>query len=81
MRIIRELLSLGLTVEDVRGCADRLQLLDGDTLPPRGGPGCSMASGVVQRRLAALDAEITRLSRVRDQLAARAGVEEEPETA
>jgi MerR family transcriptional regulator, copper efflux regulator len=81
VRIIRELLSLGLTVEDVRGCADRLQLLDGDTLPPRGGPGCSMASGVVQRRLAALDAEITRLSRVREQLAARAGVEEDPETA
>ncbi|MEO3860690.1 MerR family transcriptional regulator [Acrocarpospora sp. B8E8] len=39
VRIIRELLSIGLTIEDVRSCADRLELLDGDTLPPRGGPG------------------------------------------
>ncbi|GAA0981204.1 MerR family transcriptional regulator [Acrocarpospora macrocephala] len=77
VRIIRELLSLGLTVEDVRSCADRLELLDGDTLPPRGGPGCTMSSGVVERRIAALDAEIARLSQVREQLAARARVEED----
>ncbi|HUR02249.1 MAG TPA: hypothetical protein VM347_06910 [Nonomuraea sp.] len=50
--------------------------MDGDTLPPRGGPGCSTASGVVERRLATLDAEIARLSLLRDQLAARAGAEE-----
>ncbi|GAA1020809.1 MerR family transcriptional regulator [Acrocarpospora pleiomorpha] len=83
VRIIRELLSLGLTIEDVRICADRLHLLDGDKLPPRAGPGCSMASGVVERRLAALDAEIARLSRVREQLAARAGIgmEEDAKTA
>ncbi|MEV0597029.1 MerR family transcriptional regulator [Nonomuraea cavernae] len=80
VRVIRELLSLGLTVEDVRSCADRLDLLDGDTLPPRG-PGCSMASGVVERRLAALDAEIARLSRLREQLSARARVEEDTKTA
>jgi MerR family copper efflux transcriptional regulator len=80
VRIIRELLSLGLTIEDVRGCADRLHLLDGDTLPPRGGPGCSTASGVVERRLATLDAEIARLSRLREQLAARAGVKEDAKT-
>ncbi|WP_214104102.1 MerR family transcriptional regulator [Acrocarpospora catenulata] len=75
VRIIRELLSLGLTIEDVRTCADRLHLLEGDTLPPRGGPGCSTANRVVERRLTALDEEIARLSRVREQLAARAGVE------
>ncbi|MBT2232433.1 MerR family transcriptional regulator [Nonomuraea sp. NEAU-A123] len=80
VRIIRELLSLGLTIEDVRGCADRLYLLDGDTLPPRGGPGCSTTSGVVERRLATLDAEIARLSRLREQLAARAGVKENAKT-
>lgn len=72
VRIIRQLLSLGLTVEDVRSCADRLHLLQGDTLPPRGGPGCTM-SGVVERRLAAFDAEISRLSELREQLAARSG--------
>ncbi|MEV0390749.1 MerR family transcriptional regulator [Nonomuraea sp. NPDC050643] len=72
VRIIRELLSLGLTIEDVRSCADRLHLLDGDRLPPRGGPGCTTSSGVVERRLAALDAEIARLSRLREQLSDRA---------
>ncbi|MEU7856083.1 MerR family transcriptional regulator [Nonomuraea sp. NPDC049141] len=81
VRVIRELLSLGLTIEDVRSCADRLHLLDGDTLPPRGGPGCSTENGVVERRLATLDSEITRLSRLRDQLAARAGVEEDANSA
>ncbi|MCK2218481.1 MerR family transcriptional regulator [Actinomadura sp. ATCC 31491] len=77
VRLIRELLSLGLTVEDVRGCADRLHLLEGDTLPPRGGPGCATSSGVVERRLAALDDEIARLSRLRRRLASKAGVEED----
>jgi DNA-binding transcriptional MerR regulator len=38
VRIIRELLSLGLTTEDVRSCADRLHLLEDDTLPPYGAP-------------------------------------------
>ncbi|GGO62863.1 MerR family transcriptional regulator [Nonomuraea cavernae] len=80
VRVIRELLSLGLTVEDVRSCADRLDLLDGDTLPPRGGPGCSMASGVVERRIAALDAEIDRLSRLREQLSARTRMQEDTKT-
>lgn len=80
VRIIRQLLSLGLTIEDVRSCADRLHLLDGDTLPLRGGPDCSTANGVVDRRLATLDAEIARLSRLRDELAARAGVEEDAKT-
>jgi MerR family transcriptional regulator, copper efflux regulator len=76
VRVVRELLSLGLTIEDVRGCADRLHLLEGDTLPPRGGPGCQAPSGVVERRLAVLDTEIARLTRLRDELAARAGVQD-----
>lgn len=70
---IRRLLSLGLTIEDVRGCADRLDLLDGDALPPYGGPGCTRSTGVARRRLAVLDADIARLTELRDALAARIG--------
>jgi MerR family copper efflux transcriptional regulator len=76
LRAIRELLSLGLTVADIRNCADRLDLLEGDTLPPYGGPGaCASPTGIVQRRIAALDAEIARLTTLRDQLATRIGAE------
>ena len=51
---------------------DRLDLLEGDTLPPYGGAGaCATPTGIVQRRIAALDAEIARLAALRDQLAAR----------
>ena len=72
LRVIRELLGLGLTVADLRACADRLDLLEGDTLPPYGGPvACASPTGIVQRRIAALDAEIGRLAALRDQLAAR----------
>lgn len=72
IRVIRQLLDLGLTVADVRDCADRLVLVEGDTLPPYGGPGaCANPTGIVQRRIAALDAEIARLTALRDQLAAR----------
>ncbi|QKG19136.1 MerR family transcriptional regulator [Actinomadura verrucosospora] len=80
VRIIRELLSLGLTVEDVRMCADRLHLIDGAALPAYGGEGCARTSGVAIRRLDALNAEIERLVRLRDDLAARLGVppREEP---
>ena len=74
VRVIRELLSLGLTIADVRGCADRLDLLEGDSLPPYRGPGaCARPTGIVERRLAVLDAEIARLTRLREQLAARVG--------
>jgi MerR family transcriptional regulator, copper efflux regulator len=76
LRAIRELLGLGLTVADIRNCADRLDLLEGDTLPPYGGPGaCGRPTGIVQRRIAALDDEIARLTALRDQLAARIGAE------
>ncbi|MEU8526933.1 MULTISPECIES: MerR family transcriptional regulator [Streptomyces] len=76
VRVIRDLLSLGLTVEDLRECADRLHLLTEDP-PPRcgsvahGSVGAG-ASGVVGRRLAALDAEIGRLAALRESLARRA---------
>ncbi|CAM5669380.1 hypothetical protein STENM223S_08017 [Streptomyces tendae] len=73
VRIIRDLLALGLTVEDLRSCADRLHLL-AENPPPRCGsvePGCA-ASGIVGRRLAALDAEINRLAGLRESLARRA---------
>jgi DNA-binding transcriptional MerR regulator len=76
IRIIRELLALGLTVEDVAVCADRLHLLESDTLPGYGDPNgvCSSTSGVVERRLAALDGEIARLTKLRDELAGRSAV-------
>ncbi|XVQ06991.1 MerR family transcriptional regulator [Spirillospora sp. CA-255316] len=70
IRIIRRLLALGLTVEDIRRCAHRLDLLDGDDLPPYGSAGCDQSTGTVQRRIAAIDAEIARLTRLRDSLAA-----------
>ncbi|WP_330294026.1 MerR family transcriptional regulator [Streptomyces sp. NBC_00576] len=77
VRVIRELLTLGLTVEDLRSFADRIGLLvenpqrrcgrpDSD-VPGAGGPG----AGVVDRRIAALDAEIDRLTRLRTGLAQR----------
>lgn len=76
LRVIRELLSLGFTVADLRDCADRLDLLEGDTLPPDGGPGaCARPTGIARRRITAFDAEIARLSALRDQLAARIGTE------
>jgi DNA-binding transcriptional MerR regulator len=74
VRVIRELLSLGLTISDLQACADRLDLLDGETLPPYGGPGpCANPAGIAQRRIGALDAEIARLTALRDRLAGRIG--------
>jgi MerR family transcriptional regulator, copper efflux regulator len=75
LRVIRELLSLGFTIADIRDCAGRLDLLEGDTLPPYGGPGvCASQTGIARRRIAAFDAEIARLTALRDQLATRIGV-------
>lgn len=83
VRVIRDLLSLGLTIEDLRSCADRLHLLTQDPPPrcgatdPRASTSASASTsapspGVVGRRLAALDAEIDRLAGLRDNLARRA---------
>ncbi|MEL7978027.1 MerR family transcriptional regulator [Isoptericola sp. F-RaC21] len=72
VRVVRQLLELGLTVADVRACVGRLHLLDGDRLPEEVSDGaCRQGSAVVLRRLAALDAEIARLTATRDRLAAR----------
>ncbi|MFC8661855.1 MerR family transcriptional regulator [Streptomyces sp. NPDC057199] len=73
-RAVRELLTLGLTVEDLRGVGDRIDVLIENPqrrcgCPDSGVPG----SGVADRRLAALDAEIDRLTRLRDRLAQRVG--------
>ncbi|MFJ9340838.1 MerR family transcriptional regulator [Streptomyces sp. NPDC101733] len=73
VRVIRGLLAVGLTVEDLRVRADRLDLLAQDP-PPRCDPAGpdDEGSDVVERRLAALDAEIARLTSLRAHLARRA---------
>jgi MerR family copper efflux transcriptional regulator len=77
VRVIRDLLSVGLTVEDLRSCADRLHLLTEDPSRRCGSvePGAA-ASGIVGRRLASLDAEIDRLAKLREGLARRASGED-----
>ncbi|MFJ8041705.1 MerR family transcriptional regulator [Kitasatospora sp. NPDC096147] len=72
IRAIRELLALGLTVADVRACADKLHLLavEQPVRCSRARP-ASPAATVVDRRLALLDAEIARLTALRDALATR----------
>jgi len=70
VRLIRQLLGLGLTIADVRACAGRLDSLRQDQLPPYGGIGaCARPPHVITDRIAAMDAEIARLSALRDQLA------------
>ncbi|MFC4912774.1 MerR family transcriptional regulator [Actinomadura gamaensis] len=75
VRAVRDLLALGLTVEDLVGIADRLDVLveaarDGGTMCGNGA-GSAGGGGVASARLAALDAEIARLSDLRARLAAR----------
>ncbi|TGN81011.1 MerR family transcriptional regulator [Streptomyces bauhiniae] len=74
--VIRRLLALGLTVSDLAAIADRLPLLAEDTRPC-GTPEREGAVGapVVERRIALLDAEIARLTRLRDALKAGLGEE------
>lgn len=70
VRIIRELLSLGLTVEDLRSRAHVLHPLAEDPPPKCGtvGDPCAFVD-VIDRRLTILDAEIERLTRLRAELA------------
>lgn len=75
VRVIRELLAAGLTVADVRACADRLHLL-APGRPVRCASTEPGAPGVVGQRLAALDAEIARLTGLREALARKAAGEE-----
>ncbi|MCX4967869.1 MerR family transcriptional regulator [Streptomyces sp. NBC_00654] len=77
--VVRELLALGLTVEDVRGCAGHLETLLDAPLPQRCGVPADVgegggSAGVAARRLAAIDAEIARLTLLRERLAARVAV-------
>ncbi|MFC5663923.1 MerR family transcriptional regulator [Kitasatospora misakiensis] len=72
VRVIRALLALGLTVDDLASRSHRLDLLAED--PPRscattGEVGPETFAPVVEQRLAALDAEIARLTRLREGLA------------
>lgn len=69
IRIVRDLPAHGFTVEDLRGVADRLHLLAADP------PASCGSGGVVGHRLAVLDAEIDRLTRLREALARRAGAD------
>ncbi|MEU6591722.1 MerR family transcriptional regulator [Streptomyces sp. NPDC046881] len=72
VRVVRELLALGLTVEDLRSVADRIGLLvENPRRPCENADSDVPGSGVVDRRLAALDAEIDRLTRLRTRLALR----------
>ncbi|MEU1342214.1 MerR family transcriptional regulator [Streptomyces sp. NPDC005827] len=73
VRVIRSLLALGLTLEDLRRRAHRLDVLvqDQPSACCAGRPG--EFSDVVADRLAALDTEIARLTRLRQGLAAAAG--------
>ncbi|WP_344332921.1 MerR family transcriptional regulator [Kitasatospora putterlickiae] len=76
VRVIRTLLALGLTVEDLASRAHRLDLLAED--PPRscastGDFGPDTFAPVIEQRLAVLDAEIARLTRLRESLARHAG--------
>ncbi|TDU02569.1 DNA-binding transcriptional MerR regulator [Streptomyces sp. 846.5] len=72
VRVIRQLLALGMTVEDLHRCADRLHLCPGDALPSSGRPEgiCSSTDGIISRRLAAIDTEIARLTGLRELLSA-----------
>lgn len=72
VRVIRNLLALGLTLEDLRRRAHRLDLLVQDPSASCGShPG--EFNDVVADRLATLDAEIARLTHLRQGLAAAAG--------
>ena len=72
VRVIRNLLALGLTLEDLRRRAHRLDLLIQDP-PASCGSRPAEFSNVVADRLATLDAEIARLTHLRHNLASAAG--------
>ncbi|MEV7938948.1 MULTISPECIES: MerR family transcriptional regulator [unclassified Kitasatospora] len=70
VRAIRRLLAVGLTVDDLASRPHRLDLLTEE--PPRrcsDSPGLETFAPVVTARLAALDAEIARLTALRERLA------------
>ncbi|MGY4920394.1 hypothetical protein ACWD9K_35330 [Streptomyces sp. 900116325] len=70
------MLTLGFTIEDLHSCADRLHLLAQAATAVRLCRTPHPTSGNVGHRLAALDAEIDRLTRLREMLARRASGED-----
>ncbi|MEU1473334.1 MerR family transcriptional regulator [Streptomyces sp. NPDC005761] len=73
VRVIRGLLALGLTLEDIRRRAHRLDLLVQDRPAASCSGGDGGFSDVLAERLTTLDAEIARLTQLRQGLAAAAG--------
>ncbi|MER6144493.1 MerR family transcriptional regulator [Streptomyces sparsogenes] len=84
LRAVRELLTAGLTIEDVRTLVAAIEALPQDRggvspttagLRADGDPGglCTLPNMIVRRRLAYLDERIERLTRLRDELAQRVG--------
>jgi len=72
VRVIRELLALGLTVEDLRSVADRIDVLVDNPRQRCGYRDSEVpGSGIVDHRIASLDAEIARLTDLRNRLAQR----------
>ncbi|MBV2153049.1 MerR family transcriptional regulator [Kitasatospora sp. SUK 42] len=73
VRAIRQLLAVGLTVDDLVSRVHRLDLLSED--PPRrctDAPGPETFAPVIEARLTALDTEIARLTALRERLARHA---------
>ncbi|KAK1181470.1 MerR family transcriptional regulator [Streptomyces sp. NBS 14/10] len=84
LRAVRELLTAGLTIEDVRALVAAIEALPANRRArdrpapgePRadGEPGlCTLPNMIVRRRLAYLDERIERLTELRDGLAQRVG--------
>ncbi|WP_435864457.1 hypothetical protein [Streptomyces sparsogenes] len=72
VRTVRQLLALGLTVQDIQQIADRLPQLVEISLEDCAGIDFSdPAADIIDRRLTAIDAEIARLTRLRDTLTAQ----------
>lgn len=82
VRLIRHMLSSGLTVEDVESTVDVIDRYAGAPLPtvaeiaeiPRDDGTLTRANDVLQRRIAALNTRIERLTGLRDHLAECAAV-------
>ncbi|MDT0548827.1 MULTISPECIES: MerR family transcriptional regulator [Streptomyces] len=82
LRAVRELLTAGLTIEDVRALVAAIEALPANrrdrpaATEPRtdGEPGlCTLPNMIVRRRLTYLDERIERLTELRDGLAQRVG--------
>ncbi|MER7794673.1 MerR family transcriptional regulator [Streptomyces sp. NPDC097640] len=75
LRAVRELLTAGLTIEDVRALVAAIEALPAAAEPRTDGePGlCTLPNMIVRRRLTYLDERIERLTELRDGLTQRVG--------